>query len=49
MHYDPDKFPDRESAIEFLEEKKQEVDSTNNIFKLARGGESGSSPEGISK
>tara|TARA_Y100001938_G_scaffold58720_1_gene82170 strand:- start:1957 stop:3276 length:1320 start_codon:yes stop_codon:yes gene_type:complete len=39
MAHDPDKFPDRESAIEFLEDKKQETDTTDNIFKLNRNGE----------
>ena len=33
---DPDKFPDRQSAIDYLEEKKQETDTTDNIFKLNR-------------
>ena len=36
MAQDPDKFPDRESAIEYLDERKQEIDNTNNIFKLNR-------------
>ena len=38
MHYDPDKFPDRQSAIDYLDERKQETDTTENIFKLARNG-----------
>ena len=36
MAQDPDKFPDRDSAIEYLDERKQEIDNTNNIFKLNR-------------
>ena len=36
MSQDPDKFPDRQAAIDFLEEKKQEIDTTDNIFKLNR-------------
>ena len=36
MAQDPDKFPDRQSAIDYLEEKKQEIDTTDNIFKLNR-------------
>ena len=36
MAQDPDKFPDRQSAIDYLEEKKQETDTTDNIFKLNR-------------
>lgn len=33
---DPDKFPDRQAAMDFLDEKKQETDTTDNIFKLNR-------------
>ena len=33
---DPDKFPDRQAAIDFLEDRKIETDSVNNIFKLNR-------------
>tara|TARA_Y100001963_G_scaffold33787_1_gene46894 strand:+ start:543 stop:1853 length:1311 start_codon:yes stop_codon:yes gene_type:complete len=36
MAHDPDKFPDRQSAIDYLEDKKQETDTTDNIFKLNR-------------
>jgi hypothetical protein len=36
MYIDPDKFPDRQSAIDHLDEKKQEADTTENIFKLNR-------------
>ncbi len=36
MAQDPDKFADRQSAIDFLDEKKQEIDTTDNIFKLNR-------------
>ena len=36
MHHDPDKFPDRQSAIDYLEDRKIETDSVNNIFKLNR-------------
>ena len=36
MAQDPDKFSDRQAAIDFLEEKKQEIDTTDNIFKLNR-------------
>jgi len=36
MAHDPDKFPDRQSAIDSLDEKKQEIDTTDNIFKLNR-------------
>ena len=37
MHSDPDKFPDRESAIAHLDEKRVSGDSVNNIFRLNRG------------
>tara|TARA_Y100000401_G_scaffold10522_1_gene7190 strand:- start:2185 stop:3492 length:1308 start_codon:yes stop_codon:yes gene_type:complete len=40
MHYDPDKFPDRQSAIDYLNERKQETDTTENIFRLTRNGTS---------
>ncbi len=36
MAQDPDKFPDRQAAMDFLDEKKQETDTTDNIFKLNR-------------
>ena len=36
MAEDPDKFPDRQAAIDYLDEKKQEIDTTDNIFKLNR-------------
>ena len=36
MANDPDKFPDRESAIEYLDDKKQSTDSPQNLFKLNR-------------
>ena len=36
MAHDPDKFPDRQAAIDFLDEKKQEIDTIDNIFKLNR-------------
>ena len=36
MAHDPDKFSDRQSAIDFLDDKKQEIDTTDNIFKLNR-------------
>ena len=36
MAQDPDKFSDRQAAIDFLEDKKQEIDTTDNIFKLNR-------------
>ena len=36
MAHDPDKFPDRQTAIDFLDEKKQETDNVNNLFKLNR-------------
>ena len=36
MAQDPDKFPDRQTAIDFLDEKKQETDNVNNLFKLNR-------------
>ena len=37
MHNDPDKFPDRETAIKYLEDKKVETDTPQNIFTLNRG------------
>lgn len=36
MSKDPDKFPDRESAVAYLDERKQESDTPQNIFKLNR-------------
>ena len=36
MYKDPDKFPDRQSAIDFLDEKKLNEDTPQNIFKLNR-------------
>ena len=36
MAHDPDKFSDRQSAIDYLDDKKQEIDTTDNIFKLNR-------------
>lgn len=36
MAQDPDKFADRQAAMDFLDEKKQETDTTDNIFKLNR-------------
>ena len=36
MAQDPDKFPDRQSAIDYLDEKKLTSDNKQNIFKLNR-------------
>ena len=36
MAQDPDKFPDRQAAIDYLDERKQETDNINNLFKLNR-------------
>ena len=36
MAQDPDKFPDRQSAIDYLDEKRVSTDSVNNIFRLNR-------------
>ena len=36
MSQDPDKFPDRQAAIDYLDERKIETDSVSNIFKLNR-------------
>jgi hypothetical protein len=36
MAQDPDKFPDRESAIEYLDQKRTSGDSVKNIFRLNR-------------
>ena len=36
MYKDPDKFPDRQSAMDYLDQRKQETDTTKNIFRLNR-------------